>query len=441
MNQNQNKNEERSASEFKPRILLCVPKKERAHAWQSILGPCVRSVDIAMTLYEATQTMKQHLCHVIVFESLTDAHVSDLKVKMSQIPNIKAPPILIPLISSSKESPETIRSQGFIPFHVGNPSAIEFGKILREIFSTYGGNSPYQYLFTEYQQRQTKLKIGCEATVVGRWKDAIVVHAPFELRAHRLNELQFRSQQDDKSRAEWHAWASTTVPHRTGWFHLIPYRCVDGSGRSWLVNESDLSERIETTEKNIIPSHDHDAPSVIIYASEKTLSEKNFAKDIGILIKSVANNLGVKWLTNFDAKVDLNFEEHQLGDFLSLVKLRRWPEHLKTIELNTLRSSNSVGSGELISEANIRAVDESGVVIELRAPCLVGAKIRLIDPGILNGMIEDHWSLVATAVRASLEGQSFLVRFEWSSATLGPSKAYELLLKLIPTFPESRKSV
>ena len=454
-------------------VLIVVEKKPRALLMQNVLERMGHKSNIALSLYDALQSIQQELPHVVISESnFQDGNAAILFDRIKEIPHLQNIPILLYLTTKSKEELKKLVKKKFSGILLAKLDPKTFIEKISASFENFNNLSPYFIDFNE-QEIEPEINITIQAKVIGKSNNFIITTSHTELD----QTAEFNCSAADSSFEKCILSKASNLKNDDEFYNLFPVNRISGKGRRWLINVPELIPGSEVKERNIYyvsekqENHDEFIPFLkskrfrTTYFSDIPSAQAEIKKsdpkiDCIFIEEPNSKEKTASWESLYneliaESKCPLLVSTYAKGKRSSpYIRYIQYPFGLgfffealnagcqKAQELSDayMQSSYSGIDVQFQTSGKILALDEKGGVIELKFPILPGGEI-IIDHEFLQKVWEENNSVTIKSISRSPDRMvnSLQIRFEKSMSGTSLSKSWIKVLQTLKSFKESEE--
>lgn len=211
-------------------IVLCVDKKDKALAIETLLNKLGFRVIPVSNIYEALKQISQEMPHLVIADSiLSDGTAGTLYDRIMQHKTLNRTPIMVLIAKKTTEELLPLKGRRFAGFLLGQLDRASLLSKIKEILAHHHNNSPYFVPFTEESVNQS-CTISVKAMVVGKSGDQVIYQSSSEVDAMATLVCV----PDDKQKSPALLAMGSNVSKGDNVFNLFPLSRIRGKGRLWL---------------------------------------------------------------------------------------------------------------------------------------------------------------------------------------------------------------
>ena len=459
-------------------IVICVDKKERGIAMETVLSRRGFHVIVTQGLYDGFREVTQQMPHLVITEAvLHDGTAGAMYDRLQQHQTLNRTPVMVHVLRKSKEELAPLASRQFASFLLGPLEPRRLIDKVAKVIQQYGGVSPY---FTEAATAglTADSPINIEASAVGRIRNRLVLKSTTEV--DTASSMLCVPRSGDLSPATLHSASNLRQGDDT--FNLFPLNRIVGLGRQWVMNlpEIQFSKQVKEPSRRVVffdPDEQRfNAFAEILKGYDIDLIHAKNLDMVAMILSKGAADIGAVYLhklvsdvagSNFkNVYLKLNSAERPpvlvgttatrpkstsvmrylprpfgLGTFVEALEAAF--ERCGPLVEVTGRNSMGIGHGVAVSlqaTAKLLGIDETGGILELRFPLLKGSILR-IDHQFLQSVWGES-SAVRITGAAQVEGQegSYQARFEAVEAGTSKVKYWDRLTQALVQHTASNPS-
>lgn len=212
-------------------IVLCVDKRERGMVLETLLRKKGFSVNTVFSLYEALKTIQQEMPHLIICDSiLSDGTAGTIYDRIRQHSMLKNTPILVLVSKKTREQLTPLTGRKFAGFLLGQFDGASLLSKINEILSVNHDLSPYFVLFEDSEDMKSEFNISVDATVMGLSGDQIIYKSLTEIDGGAALVCVPQNSGYDPVLLKM----GTNIVRGDSVFNLFPLSRVRGKGRRWI---------------------------------------------------------------------------------------------------------------------------------------------------------------------------------------------------------------
>ena len=166
---------------IKHTIVLCVDKKDRSLALQTLLAKRGFKVVVTLNLYEAISAIAQEMPHLVIADSLVaDGTAGTLFDRLAQHSMLQATPVLVLVAKKTADYLTPLKGRQFAGFLLGDLDPKILLSKVAEILAAHGNTSPY-FIDTQSASVNDGLTISVAASVLGVSDEQAVCRSAMEV--------------------------------------------------------------------------------------------------------------------------------------------------------------------------------------------------------------------------------------------------------------------
>lgn len=448
-------------------VVLVVGKQERGAAMSVVLTKIGYRVVTAISLYDALKTIAQELPHLVITEALLqDGTAGTLYDRLKGHPVLQHTPILVNVLNKTKQELAPLANKKFSGFFLGRPEPKQFAIKVREVITAKP--SPY-FLAAEDHDVPKDISLSIEAAIVGLSGDHVMIRSKTEVDP----KATLLCVPENKSLGPALFKMATNQKEGEEYFNLFPINRILGKGRKWIEELPKLSEN--TNKKSlrkvlffdpdenrfgefneVLEGYDYE----LVHA--KTLdgaaSALRMEDDLGCvyLDELIQDRAGIEWKNAYGKLGDekppvivgtrsstlrstnqFQYLKKPFGLGVLLEILAASFEKSKDLAKDIGYDSGHTGvPARLQAPAKLIGLDESGGILQIRFPVLVGSWFNIAHP-VIESLLGDKKSVKVVAC-TSTEGEpdKWYLRFQ---VGFGGSKA-KYWEKLVATIDKAKSA-
>lgn len=212
-------------------IVLCVDKRERGLVLETLLKKKGFAVVTVLSLYEALKTIQQEMPHLIICDSiLSDGTAGTVYDRLKQHPMLKNTPILVLVAKKTREQLTPLTGRKFAGFLLGQFDGAALMAKISEILSTNDDLSPYFVPFREVGGNKAEFNISVDAMVMGLSGEQVIYRSMTEVDG----AASLVCVPQDSKYEPILLKMGTNVSRGEDVFNLFPLSRIRGKGRKWI---------------------------------------------------------------------------------------------------------------------------------------------------------------------------------------------------------------
>ena len=211
-------------------IVLCVDKKDKGIALHALLVKRGFKVVVALSLYDAINSIAQEMPHLVIADSLvSDGSAGTLFDRLNQHSMLKATPILVLVAKKTAEHLTPLKGRQFAGFLLGELDPKVLVAKVAEILAAHANASPY-FVPVAGTTVDSNFTISVTATVLGLSGDQAVYRSAMEVDGGATLVCV----PTDPKLSPLLLVNGTNLLQGEQMFNLFPVGRVRGKGRKWL---------------------------------------------------------------------------------------------------------------------------------------------------------------------------------------------------------------
>ncbi len=445
-------------------VLILVDRPEKVVTMSALFSKMSYKVISAISLYDALKMIDQEMPHLIICDAIIpDGTAGNLYDRMQQQPLFKDIPVLVLVASKTKEQLSPLKGRKFAGFMLGKFDGKSLSSKVKEILEGHGDISPF-FVSSEQCQLPEDCTLSVSAKVIGRVGDQMICQSESEVDG----EAVLLCQPNDKAKGPALLKMGSNVHKSGALYNLFPMNVVRGSGRTWIsaLPEINLDSVTAVTDGRRVMFYD---PKPERYeAFKKILSgydielvyAGNLQSAAAMIVREADGSLGCVYLDELPS----NSSGIAIKEAIARINEKSRPPVIAgTTSLNSkstreihflkkpfglgvlvetmdqaIKSKTNFAEGASVSfevqyqtPAKLLGLDETGGIVQLKFPVVVGSKLSLQHPG-LNEMWGGSSDIrIISVIRVEESGNIWQAKFENLSAQGNKSRYWEKMSKQI----------
>lgn len=444
-------------------VVLCVDKKDKALAIESLLTKMGFRVISVPNIYEALKQVSQEMPHLVISDSiLSDGTAGTLYDRIMQHKTLNKTPIMVLIGKKTTEELLPLKGRRFAGFLLGPLDRASLINKIKEILAHNHNNSPYFVAFTEGAAEQSGT-ISVKAVVMGRSGDQVIYQSASEIDS--LATLVCVPE-DKQRQPALLAMGSNTV-QGSSIFNLFPLSRIRGKGRLWLEtlpeihldgNQSDsvkkrvlfFDQQLERFNqfKEVLAGYDIELVHASSLQMAAAILERDYAELSGVYLDELPTaGAGIVFKDVYTKKIPASSRPPLIVGTTSLntrstaeIRYLKKPFGLgvlvETLEAafkscSNIEKSIVEGAGAANVDvtyqapAKVLGVDETGGIFQVKFPLVKGTKLKLDHP-----LLQQLWGEVSEVSVTSIaplpnKPDVWCAKFQASQADGNKAKYWE----------------
>lgn len=219
-------------------ILLCVERRERVMALDTLLKQAGFTVGIATSVYDGLRQAEQDMPHLILSEpAFADGTASNLYDKLKQHPLLQKVPVALLIAKLSKEEAAALVKRKLAAIFPGGTDPRVIVEKIQTILRDTGGVSPHFV-----NAPRLAMRLSADVAFVGRSGTFLVSRSVGDVVNRQCLNCTFKNVTDGSLRMR----AVVSLAHGADTFTLYPLRQVVGPGRAALSGLAEIKSAQQT---------------------------------------------------------------------------------------------------------------------------------------------------------------------------------------------------
>lgn len=443
-------------------VLLLVDKPERTVSLGPLFQKLRYKLVTSLSLYESLRLIDQEMPHLIVTDAiLSDGHAGNLYDRLQQQPMFANIPILVMISAKTKEQLNPLKGRKFAGFTLGRPDPVALVQKIKETLESFSDISPF-FVGTDNGKLVADCTLAIQAKVVGRIGEQMVCQSDSEVNP----ESMLLCQPQDKSKGPAVLRLGSNVRRGDNIYNFFPMNQVKGSGKIWIaaLPEINLDQMAKMPRRIIFydPKMDRfeQFKKVLAGYDIELVYAPNLQAAGALMLRELDGSIGGLYLDELPS----NASGIAIKEAITKISEKMRPPVIAATTSQTIRSTREIqyikkpfGLGTLVemldaalksrcqfteasgasheiqyqAPARLLGLDETGGILQIKFPVMVGNKIKLQHPD-LSRFWEGQTEVRITNM-SRLEGSSQLwqAKFEAISAQGSKSKYWEKISRLL----------
>lgn len=443
-------------------VLLLVDKPERTISLGPLFQKLRYKLVTSLSLYESLKLIDQEMPHLIVTDAiLSDGHAGNLYDRLQQQPLFANIPILVMISAKTKEQLNPLKGRKFAGFTLGRPDPVALVQKIKETLESFSDISPF-FIGAEQSKLASDCTLAIQAKVVGRIGEQMVCQSDSEVNPDSM----LLCQPQDKTKGPAVLRLGSNVRRGESIYNFFPMNQVKGSGKIWIASLPEISlDQIGKSGSRRIVFYDpkmdrfEQFKRVLAGYDIELVYAPNLQAAGALMMRELDGTLGCIYLDELPS----NTSGIAIKEAISKISEKVRPPVIAATTSQTVRSTREIqyikkpfGLGMLVemldaalksrcqfsesgpsheiqyqAPARLLGLDETGGILQIKFPVMVGNKIKLQHPDLSRFWEGQNEVRIINMSRLEGSPNIWQAKFEAISAQGSKSKYWEKISRLL----------